>query len=119
MPRMRRLSIADQDAQAAGVDECPKDAGDAVGDTSGSRRVVWSAPQFAGQRDASRYRAVERNNSRVAAAIVLPNWSTVHVLSIRITPHTLKACGSKLFYKIVTDIRPVLNLNYYKSNQQI
>jgi hypothetical protein len=117
---MRRLSIADQDAQAARVDECPMDAGDAVDGANDSRRVVWSALQFGGQQDASRYRAVERNNFRTASAIVLLDRSTVHVLSIRITPHALKAGGVKqTIYKIIPHIRPIPNLNYYKLDQQI
>jgi hypothetical protein len=81
---MRRLSIADQYVEAPGVDECLMDAGDAVDDASDSRRVVWSAPQFSGQRDASGYRAVEPNNFPAVAAIVLlaRDRSAVHVRSI-------------------------------------
>jgi hypothetical protein len=70
-----------------GVDECPVDAGDALGDASASRRVVWSAPRFAGQRDA--FSAVERNNFRAVAAIALlaSDRSAVHALNLNNTSY--------------------------------
>src|SRR5262249_23939911 len=55
----RQLSIADEDAQAAGVEKLLVNAADAVDDTGDTNSIVRPAPVLAVDRDAARHRSVD------------------------------------------------------------
>src|ERR1700728_112670 len=56
---VRKYAVADEDAEAAGVEERLVDAGNAVDDAGDPDRVVRPAPLLAGDRHPSRYGAVD------------------------------------------------------------
>ena len=56
---MRQHAVADQDAKPSGVEEGLVHAGNAVDHAGEAEGVVGPAPRFAGERQSSRYRAVD------------------------------------------------------------